>query len=62
MMLYKNKKTGAVIKSDCKISGGGWEPVEPATTGSKDGDPKPSGTENASTKTIAPKSGAKAKK
>ena len=25
-MLYRNKKTGAVIETDCLISGGDWEP------------------------------------
>ena len=25
-MLYRNKKTGAVIETDCLISGGNWEP------------------------------------
>ena len=24
-MLYRNKKTGAVIETDCHISGGDWE-------------------------------------
>ena len=24
-MLYRNKKTGAVIETDCLISGGDWE-------------------------------------
>lgn len=26
-MKYVNRNTGAVIESDCIISGGGWEPV-----------------------------------
>lgn len=26
-MLYRNKRTGAVIETPCRISGGDWEPV-----------------------------------
>lgn len=26
-MIYRNTKTGAVVKSDCVISGNGWEPI-----------------------------------
>lgn len=27
MFKYKNKKTGAVLETPCKISGGNWEKV-----------------------------------
>lgn len=27
-MLYRNKRTGAVIETPCRISGGDWEPVK----------------------------------
>lgn len=27
-MLYRNKKTGAVIRSQCRISGANWEEVK----------------------------------
>ena len=26
-MLYRNKRTGAVIETPCRVSGGDWEPV-----------------------------------
>ena len=29
-MRYRNRNTGAEIESSCVISGGGWEPVQPA--------------------------------
>ena len=27
-MLYRNKRTGAVIETPCRVSGGDWEPVK----------------------------------
>lgn len=27
-MLYHNKRTGAVIETECAVSGGDWEPVK----------------------------------
>jgi hypothetical protein len=27
-MLYRNKRTGAVIETLCRVSGGDWEPVK----------------------------------
>lgn len=27
-MIYRNARTGAVVKSDCVIQGNGWEPAE----------------------------------
>ena len=27
-MIYRNAKTGAVVRSGCRISGNGWEPAE----------------------------------
>lgn len=27
-MIYRNTKTGAVVKSSCVIRGNGWEPAE----------------------------------
>ena len=40
-MLYRNKKTGAVIETDCLISGGDWEPdradAAPDATSAHDG-------------------------
>lgn len=29
-MQYRNKKTGAVIETPCRVSGGDWEPVKAA--------------------------------
>lgn len=31
-MQYRNKKTGAVIETPCRISGGDWEPVKSSKT------------------------------
>lgn len=31
-MLYCNKRTGAVIETPCRISGGDWEPVKAEKT------------------------------
>lgn len=31
-MQYRNKKTGAVIETPCRISGGDWEPVKASKT------------------------------
>ena len=31
-MLYRNKRTGAVIETPCRISGGDWEPVKAEKT------------------------------
>lgn len=33
-MEYRNQKTGAIISTDCIVSGGDWEPVRKATKGS----------------------------
>ena len=27
-MLYRNKRTGAVIETECTVSGGDWEPAK----------------------------------
>ena len=27
-MLYRNKRTGAVIETECRVSGGDWEPAK----------------------------------
>lgn len=27
-MLYRNKRTGAVIEMECAVSGGDWEPAK----------------------------------
>ena len=27
-MLYRNKRTGAVIETPCRVSGGDWEPAK----------------------------------
>ena len=27
-MLYRNKRTGAVIETECAVSGGDWEPAK----------------------------------
>lgn len=34
-MRYRNEKTGAVIETDCTVTGGSWVPVKPAATGKK---------------------------
>lgn len=31
-MLYHNKRTGAVIETPCRVSGGDWEPVKAEKT------------------------------
>lgn len=33
-MEYRNQKTGAMISTDCIVSGGDWEPVRRAAKGS----------------------------
>ena len=38
-MQYHNKKTGALISTDCAISGGDWEPVKPAAAQPEETDP-----------------------
>ena len=35
-MQYRNKKTGAVIETPCRISGGDWEPVKSSKTAKAD--------------------------
>ena len=35
-MQYRNKKTGAVIETPCRISGGDWEPVKSSKTAKSD--------------------------
>lgn len=35
-MQYRNKKTGAVIETPCRISGGDWEPVKLSKTAKAD--------------------------
>lgn len=41
-MLYRNKKTGAVIETDCLISGGDWEPdrADAAPDATSEADPE----------------------
>ena len=41
MAKYRNKKTGAVLETECKISGGNWEKVV-AKNNSKKSDEKKS--------------------
>lgn len=36
-MKYHNTKTGAVIETNCKISGDHWEKLKPTTKNSKPG-------------------------
>ena len=36
MAKYKNEKTGAMIETDCKISGGNWVEVLTKKSGKKD--------------------------
>ena len=31
-MLYRNKRTGVLIETSCRISGGDWEPVKAEKT------------------------------
>ena len=38
-MEYRNKMTGALISTDCVISGGDWEPVKPAAAQPEEADP-----------------------
>lgn len=38
-MEYRNKTTGALISTDCVISGGDWEPVKPAAAQPEETDP-----------------------
>ncbi len=35
MAKYRNKKTGAVLETECKISGGNWEEVVTKKTSKK---------------------------
>lgn len=35
-MEYRNKKTGALIRTDCTVSGGDWEPVPTAVPETED--------------------------
>ena len=41
-MLYRNKKTGAVIETDCLISGGDWGPdkADAAPDATSEADPE----------------------
>lgn len=36
-MEYRNKVTGAVIQTDCTVSGGDWEAVQPPAPEHKEG-------------------------
>lgn len=38
-MEYRNKTTGALISTNCAISGGDWEPVKPAAAQPEETDP-----------------------
>lgn len=35
-MEYRNKKTGALLRTDCIVSGGDWEPVPAAVPETED--------------------------
>ena len=39
MGVYRNKKTGLVIETNCRVSGEDWEAVAPATKPVKDRKP-----------------------
>lgn len=40
MAKYRNKKTGAVLETECKISGGNWEKVVAKNTSKKSDEKK----------------------
>ena len=40
MAKYRNKKTGAVLETECKISGGSWEKVVAKNTSKTKSDEK----------------------
>lgn len=40
MAKYRNKKTGAVLETECKISGGSWEEVVAKKTSKKSNEKK----------------------
>ena len=40
MAKYRNKKTGAVLETECKISGGSWEKVVAKNTSKKSDEKK----------------------
>ena len=38
--LYRNVKTGEVVETSTKVSGGNWEPVEPEQTEQENQEPE----------------------
>lgn len=61
-MLYRNKKTGTVIRSQCRISGANWEAVKaPAEKTATNAEQSAAPAEKTGTKTT-PKTPAKGKK